>query len=408
MPEPRRFFIVHMQKSAGTSLRDRLRNQFPESAIYPNRTDGADKRVSVISLRHLLERWDARGDEIRLVAGHFPLATTEVLGAPFVTLTVLRPPVERTLSYLRHQRGINKADAEKTLEEIYEDPFRFNALIRNHMTRMLSLTREELIAGDGVLGDVEDTPERLERAKRALETLDCFGLQPHFEEFCRELEIRYSIDLGEPTRSNATEADARVRTISLDVSLPTTRSTWSSTNSQIACTTSSDDQESIRDDLSPARARLAIRCRTCDHRVVRPRHSARLYLCRAPHTHQRRRRLLPHRCQPSGRRQGIPRSRRLCVHEGHSAGARRRAPTCMDSDPRDSVRIRFHDAHRPRGVRKPARYRGRSSSWASPAAAWPDRAWASPPPHWARCTRASGCMSGRCSRRRWRSSRLRS
>ena len=128
MPEPRRFFIVHMQKSAGTSLRDRLRNHFPESAIYPNRTDGADKRVSVISLRHLLERWDARGDEIRLVAGHFPLATTEVLGAPFVTLTVLRPPVERTLSYLRHQRGINKADAEKSLEEIYEDPFRFNAL----------------------------------------------------------------------------------------------------------------------------------------------------------------------------------------------------------------------------------------------------------------------------------------
>jgi hypothetical protein len=206
MPEPRRFFIVHMQKSAGTSLRDRLRNHFPESAIYPNRTDGADKRVSVISLRHLLERWDTRGDEIRVVAGHFPLATTQVLGVPFVSLTVLRPPVERTLSYLRHQRGINKSDAEKTLEEIYEDPFRFNALIRNHMTRMLSLTREELIAGDGVLGDVDDTPERLERAKRALEKLDRFGLQPRFEEFCRELEIRYSIDLGEPTRSNATEA----------------------------------------------------------------------------------------------------------------------------------------------------------------------------------------------------------
>jgi hypothetical protein len=204
MADPRRFFIVHMQKSAGTSLRDRLRNHFPESAIYPNRTDGADKRVSVISLRHLLERWDARGDEIRLVAGHFPLATTEVLGVPFVTLTVLRPPVERTLSYLRHQRRINKSDAEKSLEEIYEDPFRFNALIRNHMTRMLSLTRAELIAGDGVLGEVEDTPERLERAKRALEGLDLFGLQPHFEVFCRELETRYGVDLGEPVQSNAT------------------------------------------------------------------------------------------------------------------------------------------------------------------------------------------------------------
>ena len=204
MPDPQRFFIVHMQKSAGTSLRDRFRNQFPESAIYPNRTDGPDKRLSVISLRHLLERWEARGDEIRLVAGHFPLSTTEVLDAPFVTLTVLRPPVERTLSYLRHQHRINQADAEKSLEEIYEDPFRFNALIRNHMTRMLSLTREELIAGDGVLGDVEDTPERLERAKRALEGLNGFGLQPRFDEFCRELTTRYGVDLGEPVQSNAT------------------------------------------------------------------------------------------------------------------------------------------------------------------------------------------------------------
>jgi hypothetical protein len=205
MSEPQRFFIVHMQKSAGTSLRDRFRNHFPESAIYPNRTDGTDKRVSVISVRHLLDRWHTRGDEIRLVAGHFPLATTEVLDVPFVTLTVLRPPVERTLSYLRHQRRLNKADAGKSLEEIYDDPFRFNALIRNHMTRMLSLTRDEVEAGDGVLGDVDDTPERLRRAERALEGMDLFGLQPHFEELCGQITARYGVELGEPIRSNATQ-----------------------------------------------------------------------------------------------------------------------------------------------------------------------------------------------------------
>ena len=61
MTDPRRFFIVHMQKSAGTTLRDRFRNTFDEDAIYPNRTDGTDKRLSVISLRHLLDRWQARG-----------------------------------------------------------------------------------------------------------------------------------------------------------------------------------------------------------------------------------------------------------------------------------------------------------------------------------------------------------
>ncbi len=52
----------------------------------------------------LLERWKARRDEIRVVTGHFPLCVTELLDADFATFTVLRDPVERTLSYLRHHR----------------------------------------------------------------------------------------------------------------------------------------------------------------------------------------------------------------------------------------------------------------------------------------------------------------
>jgi hypothetical protein len=205
MPEPQRFFVVHMQKTAGTSLRDRLRNHFGDAAIYPNRTDGRDKRISVISVQHLLERWRARGDDIRVVAGHFPLCTTELIDAPFTTLTVLRPPVERTLSYLRHQRKLNRADSEKSLDEIYEDPFRFNGLIRNHMTRMLSMTTDELVAADSVLNDVADTSERLERAKDALAALDLFGLQPQFEALCTELHARYGLELGAPVRSNTSE-----------------------------------------------------------------------------------------------------------------------------------------------------------------------------------------------------------
>jgi len=202
--EPRRYFIVHLQKTAGTSLRDRFRSTLAEAAIYPNATDGRDKRLSVISLSHLLERWRARRDEIRLVAGHFPLSTVELLDADFVTLSVLRPPVERTLSYLRHQKKLNQADRERSLEEIYDDPFRFNGLIRNHMVRMFSIGSAEMLAGDGVLTDVADSVDRLARAKQSLSGLDAFGLQPTFEEFCEDLALRFDLDLGGPLVSNAT------------------------------------------------------------------------------------------------------------------------------------------------------------------------------------------------------------
>ena len=96
-------------------------------------------------------------------------------GRGFTTLTVLRQPLERTVSYLRHHRRRTPEDAELTLEEVYDDDLRFHGLIHNHMTKMLSLTPEEM--NEGVLTRVEFTPERLERAKERLAGVDVVGLQ---------------------------------------------------------------------------------------------------------------------------------------------------------------------------------------------------------------------------------------
>jgi hypothetical protein len=204
MTEPQRFFVVHLQKTAGTTLRDRFRATLPDSAIYPNATDG-DPLHSVISLGHLLERWPTRRDELRLIAGHFPLSTVELLDAPFVTLSVLRPVVDRTLSYLRHQKKVVAADRHRSLEEIYDDPFRFEGLIRNHMTRMFSIAPDEMRAGDGALTAVPDTPERLERAKAGVASLDHLGLQPRFEEFWTDLAAVHDLDPHAAVVSNTTD-----------------------------------------------------------------------------------------------------------------------------------------------------------------------------------------------------------
>ena len=204
---PLRFFIAHMQKTAGTTVRDRLRATFAENQIYPNGTDGSDPRHAVVSVSYLLERWKARGDEIRLLTGHFPVRTVELLDAPFVRLTVLRHPVERTLSFLRHQaaRRQRGATEDTPLDEIYDDPFRFEAMIQNHMVRMLALAPDEWGPGDGVLTSVPYTRARLEMAEEALAGIELFGLQSRLDEFCDELAQRYDLVLGEPVRSNTTE-----------------------------------------------------------------------------------------------------------------------------------------------------------------------------------------------------------
>ncbi len=124
----------------------------------------------------------------------------------FTTLSVVREPVERTLSFLRHHRKTIPADRHTPYEEIYGDEFRFRTLIQNHMVKMFALTVDEM-GTDGMLAHVDFTREHLERAKERVAGVDVLGTQEHFGDFCLELERRFGWTLGEPLWANRTEVD---------------------------------------------------------------------------------------------------------------------------------------------------------------------------------------------------------
>ena len=188
--QPQRFFFVHLLKTAGTAMLMRLQEEFGPTAVYPDATDGDLATVAPqMVTRQLLARWAVRGDDIRLIIGHLPLCTTDLLDVPFTTLTALRDPVARTLSFLQYHRVLVPADRELPLEAIYEDPQRFTWLIHNHMTKMLSLSLDEMT--DDMLTPVEFTPARLQRAKENLSQMAAVGTQEQFEEFCAALDARF-------------------------------------------------------------------------------------------------------------------------------------------------------------------------------------------------------------------------
>ena len=182
-----RYFFVHVQKAAGTSLRRQLIEQFGAGAVYPDQTDGAGSVDASISVDHLLGRWRQRREDIRVVTGHYPLCVAEVLDADFATFTLLRHPLARTLSYLRHHLAETEgADGLTSLEAVYDDGFRFEGLIHNHMVKMFSLTPDEMTAG--MLTAVSFGPARLERARRRLATVDVVGVQERYEDFLERLQ----------------------------------------------------------------------------------------------------------------------------------------------------------------------------------------------------------------------------
>lgn len=187
-----RFFFVHIQKTGGTALKRRLRNQFG-AGLYPTRgVDGDDMWELLMSVSRLRERLAARGDEIEAIAGHFPLRTTDALNGDFRTLTVLREPVERMLSTLR---GISGGSAD--LDEVYDG---LHGLASNNMTKMLALTPVELKAT--IFSGFEVDRDHLERAKEALASMDAVGFQEQLEDFCGVLIARFGWNLGEPVLLN--------------------------------------------------------------------------------------------------------------------------------------------------------------------------------------------------------------
>jgi hypothetical protein len=204
MVEPQRFFFIHLQKTGGTALFRRLRHHFGTGAVYPMpEYQGTPEAVLDVDL--LVDRFARHRAEIRAVTGHFPLCTVQRVGAPFTTFTVLRDPVERTLSFLRHHRQEEPRFRGSTLEEIYEDPVCRDGLIRNHMVRMLSLSVEEMT--DGALTPIAVDEDRLAVAQDALERrIDLVGLQERFDTFCETLATRFGWDLGEPQFANRTAA----------------------------------------------------------------------------------------------------------------------------------------------------------------------------------------------------------
>ncbi len=207
--ERQRFFFVHVQKAAGTALLQRLTRHFERRAIYPDDSDGDAFAVAPqISVDQLLRRWEQRRDEIEIVTGHFPAATAELLGADFVTLTVLREPVERVLSQLRRYRERGPMAADRSLEEIYDAGSKTLAT-PHHKVKMFALTADEIAAttapqGWAMLTHVDFTPEHLARAKERVSRIDVLGFQEQFEEFCDELQSRFGWDLGDPVHANRT------------------------------------------------------------------------------------------------------------------------------------------------------------------------------------------------------------
>lgn len=183
-----RLFFVHIMKTGGTTLLYTFIANFQPGEVYPDRENDRDSFVAYTDVSRLLTLPEERGRAIRAYSGHFPYAVVKLMPGRFVTMTVLRDPVERTISYLKQCRDTHEF-RDLPLEQIYEDPLQYPIAIRNYQAKVFALTS----ADDPltVMSPIEIDERRLAIAKANLDEIDILGLHDHYDEFTARVNERF-------------------------------------------------------------------------------------------------------------------------------------------------------------------------------------------------------------------------
>ena len=193
MSDDRKFFFVHVMKTAGTTFWFQARRTFKVDELYPTGKQGDDLMVARTSLECLRTLPPERKDRVRLFSGHFPAMAVDVLGLDVVTMTILREPVARTISMLRHVlRGYPD---HGSLEAVYENPVIYETLVHNHQAKLFALTVEDQPAD--YLHIIDVTPARLDDAKERLHGFDSFGLTEAYDEYITDVSRQFGWEFGD-------------------------------------------------------------------------------------------------------------------------------------------------------------------------------------------------------------------
>jgi len=217
-------FFVHIMKTGGTSLKQRISMSFPEPELYPNPADDENLIQANTEIDYLRNLSQERRARTKIYAGHFPYVATEILGEPVRTMTLLRDPVDRVISHLKQIR-MNKmgwrrfsatlADIDDPpLEAIYADEFLKPLFFIDHQVKMFAATLADNPASYTKMS-VEVDRARLEIAKANLSRVDCVGILENYDEFVDEASALFGLVTNDipPQRvsSDSRPTDAALR-----------------------------------------------------------------------------------------------------------------------------------------------------------------------------------------------------
>jgi hypothetical protein len=186
-------YFMHIEKTAGVSVHKVLSERFAPGTVCPARIDEDIVGVDATSLA-----------PYRLFSGHFTGAFTDFLGAPLRTVTLLRDPIQRSISHYAHIRRDPSAEHHELAQSLSLKEFCLHPLTRplieDYQTRFLAGGAHEHpvrhVAPAPPAGSDAERQALLARARARLSECVAVGVTEHLATtlalFCQRLGLPWS------------------------------------------------------------------------------------------------------------------------------------------------------------------------------------------------------------------------
>lgn len=182
---PDRILLVHIPKTAGTSFRRMLQDEYGPRLVYPGDPHLARLPYGLYPSGQELLRDFRSLPPHNVLVGHVAASLADLLPKPYRSVVFLRDPVQRSISLLNHWSRV----LDVPIAELMDDDHFMTTRVRDFQTRSLGVDGST----DPWVGDtIDDHMDRmLARAIERLDTMDFVGLTERFEESCRRFDDRF-------------------------------------------------------------------------------------------------------------------------------------------------------------------------------------------------------------------------
>lgn len=187
-PRNKRIIVLHIAKTAGTSLRRLLQDEFGKKMIYPG--DYHLKRQTkggYIIGEDIVGNFPSLPPH-KVLIGHFSAHILEFIPKNYLAACFLRDPIQRSLSTVAHFcRILNNQGQNVSPSDLLNDSEFLENHINDFQTRVLG---EEIELNPNKTRFIDE--QMLCRALKRIETIPFVGITEFFEESCRLFDSFFS------------------------------------------------------------------------------------------------------------------------------------------------------------------------------------------------------------------------